>query len=296
MKEWFKEYRSLILVFGFLVVFDGVVWYQILAERSSGSLELYFLEVGQGDSQLVSLPSGGVQPVQVLIDGGPANSRILSELSEILPVNDTYIDLVIMSHPQLDHFGGLIDVLKKYKVGAFIGNGRKGETESYKALIEVLREKQVPYIVLGEGDKIKYRDSIFSVLGPTEQNLLSKEINNTSLVLMLESGDLRALYTGDIGFDVERQLVQKYDPQAQILKVPHHGSKFSTSREFLAEVKSQVAVIGVGKNSYGHPTGEAIGRITDTGSMVLRTDEDGTIKIVKNPENISVFRAKTVGR
>jgi len=245
------KYKSVLLVLAGLLVLDGVIWYLILFPKGAdGNLELYFLDVGQGDSQLVNLPAG----VQVLIDGGPPNSRVLSELSEILPASDSYIDLVVMTHPQLDHFGGLIDVLKKYKVGAFIGTGRKGEIDAYRELIHVLKNREIPYIVLEEGDRIKNGDNLFSVLSPNNQNLLSKELNDTSLVLMLERGGLKALYTGDIGFSVENYLTGKYDLRAQILKVPHHGSKFSSGAEFVGEVKPQVAVIGVGKNSYGHPT------------------------------------------
>ncbi len=290
--KFLKKYKTVLLVIASFALLDAVIWYFILFPKEKGNLELYFLDVGQGDSQLVNLPSAGAPGVQVLIDGGPANSKILSELAEILPATDTYIDLIVISHPQLDHFGGLIDVLEKYGVGAFIGNGRKGETESYQVLIETLKEKQVPYIVLGEGDKIKYRDSIFLVLAPNEQNLLSKEINDTSLILMLEQEGLRTLYTGDIGFSVEKQLVQKYDLQSQILKVPHHGSKFSSSREFLEKVKPQLAVIGVGKNSYGHPTKEALQRLGEGGGRIFRTDNNGTVKVAVNNDSLSVYAEK----
>lgn len=286
---FWRKYKAVILVLAGLLVLDGVIWYLILFPKSAnGNLELFFLDIGQGDSQLVNLPTG----VQMLIDGGPPNSRVLSELAEILPANDSYIDLVVMSHPQLDHFGGLIDVLKKYEVGAFIGTGRKGEIDAYRELVEVLKNRKVPYIVLDEGDRINSGDNLFSVLSPNNQNLLSTELNDTSLVLMLESGELKALYTGDIAFNVEDYIREKYDLRAQILKVPHHGSKFSSGAEFVEEVKPQIAVIGVGKNSYGHPTEQTLNRLSAVQARVFRTDQNGTIKVVLRDQNLAIFAEK----
>jgi len=286
---FWKRHKSVLLILAGLLVLDSVIWYLILfPKRASDNLELYFLDVGQGDSQLVRLPTG----VDVLIDGGPPNSRVLSELSEILPASDSYIDLIIMSHPQLDHFGGLIDVLKKYEVGAFIGTGRKGEIDAYRELVEELKNREVPYIVLREGDRIRNGDNLFSVLSPNNQNLLSKELNDTSLVLTLESGELRALYTGDIGISLENYLAREYDLRAQILKVPHHGSKFSSGVEFVGEVKPQVAVVGVGKNSYGHPTEQALNRLAAVQALVFRTDQNGTVKVVLSSKNLHISAQK----
>ena len=288
-RQFLKKYKSVILAFSALVLLDGAVWYLILFSNDPAeNLELYFLDVGQGDSQLVNLPTG----VQILIDGGPPNSRVLSELAEVLPASDNYIDLVVMTHPQLDHFGGLIETLKKYEVGAFIGSGRKGEIDAYRELVEVLKNRKVPYVALSQGDHIRNGDNLFSVLSPNNQNLLSKELNDTSLVLMLESGELKALYTGDIGFSVENYLAQKYDLRAQVLKVPHHGSKFSSSREFLAAIKPQAAVIGVGKNTYGHPTEQALSRLTEAGAEIFRTDQNGTIRVGLTKDKLGIFSQK----
>ena len=244
--------------------------------------------MGKGDSQLVNLTGG----VQILIDGGQPNSEVLSELAKVLPANDSYIDLIVMTHPQLDHFGGLIDVLKKYEVGVFLSTGRKGEIDAYSELIKVLKARDVPYIIGEAGDVIRHEDASFSVLSPKPQNLLSKELNDTSLVMLLESRGLKALYTGDIGFSVEKQLVKERDLQAQILKVPHHGSRFSSSEEFLNEVKPQIAVIGVGKNSYGHPTSVALDRLQNSGSQVFTTEKNGTIKLVLQGEKVLILAEK----
>lgn len=287
-QKFSRKYRSIFIVFGILALLDVVIWQPILFFRESGNLELYFLDVGQGDSELIILPTG----VKILSDGGPPNTKVLSQLSKILPPTDNYIDLLIMSHPQLDHFGGFIDVLKNYKIGAFIGNGREGTAAAYNELADVIKSKQVPYIKLMDGDAIKNGDSKFSVLSPNEENLESKELNDTSIVMQLEHNGLKVLYTGDIGFNIEDYLTKKDDLHSQVFKVPHHGSKFSSGSAFLNAVQPQVSVIEVGKNSYGHPTGEVLGRLADTDTQVFRTDKDGTVKIVVEDSKLRIYRSR----
>ena len=204
----------LILIGIFLIIFDFFVWSQIVLGGPNKNLEVYFLDVGQGDSQLVNLPSG----VQVLIDGGP-NKKVLNELSSVLAPTDRYIDLVILSHPQYDHFAGLIEVLKRYKVGAFIYNGREGEAKSFADLKKALKENKIPEIILAGNDKIKYQDSRFDILSPTSDFLKSSELNDTTLVMKLGGLNSAAdiLFTGDIGKNVEDYLAKNFDITADIL-------------------------------------------------------------------------------
>lgn len=275
------------LTFLVLIAASFLIWKSIFFGRDFKNLELYFLDVGQGDSQLVVLPGN----VKLLIDGGP-DSKVLSSLSNILVPTDRYIDLVILTHPQLDHFGGLIDVVKNYQIGAFVSNGRKSPTGAYKNLRESLMQNNIPYVTLSEGDRIKYKDYIFEILAPSQSNLLSRELNDTALVMLLKSPDLTALYTGDAGFNVENELMKKHDLNADILKVGHHGSKYASGNEFLNKVSPKISAIGVGKNSYGHPTKEVLSRLANVGSLVFRTDQDGTIKVGAESENIKVWRAR----
>ncbi len=106
---------------------------------------------------------------------------------------------------------------------------------------------------------------------------------------MLNQGGLRALYTADIGFNKEKELLRKYDLSAQVLKVAHHGSKYATSREFLKEVNPKVSVIGVGKNNYGHPTNELLSRLRAAASKIFRTDKNGTVKILFDGEKLRIY-------
>ncbi|OGY60597.1 MAG: hypothetical protein A3G58_00150 [Candidatus Colwellbacteria bacterium RIFCSPLOWO2_12_FULL_46_17] len=268
--------KSLSLIFLVLIGFNLFVWYYVLTGEQD-DLDIYFLDVGQGDSELVILPGD----VRVLIDGGPDKS-VLFELSQILPKTDRYIDLVVMTHAQLDHFGGLYDVVDRYKVGAFISTGREGESEAWKEFEELLQEKKIPVILLGAGDGIRYKDSNFIVLSPDQALLNNQEINESSLVVELFSEGAKSLFTGDVGFETENFLADTYDIDTDILKVPHHGSRFSSGLNFLREATPGVSIIEVGKNSFGHPTEAALSRLRSAGSSIYRTDEDGTVHLEIN--------------
>lgn len=284
-----KTPNFFILILVFLLGFNVFVWRAIIFAKSSDNLEIYFLSVGQGDSELVVLPGG----VQVLIDGGKGN-RATQELASILPFFDRYLDLVILSHPETDHFLGLIDVLKNYRVGTFISNGREGTASSWPDLAGVLKSGEIPSIHLAAGDKICYRENCLNILSPDKDFLNSRETNNSGLVMELAVADTRVLFTGDVGKKVEDFLIKNYDLKIDILKVGHHGSKFSTSQNFLAASRPKFAFIEVGKNSYGHPTEEVLSRLAAIGATIYRTDQDGTMKIVipKNSSEMQVFSKK----
>lgn len=247
---------------------------------------LYFLNVGQGDSSLIELPGG----VRVLIDGGPSGSVLLESLARLIPGQDARIDLVLMTHPQLDHFGGLVDVIKKYRVGAFGGTLRRASIAAYDALHEALEDARVPYVQLLAGDVIRVGEVTLSVLSPSSAQVMDKELNDTSLVVMLQSEAVSALYTGDIGAKLEESLARAHNLDADVLKVSHHGSRFSSSQVFLSEVAPAVAVIGVGKNSYGHPTKQTLERLKAIGAQIFRTDTEGSIKVAPRANQLDVLR------
>src|SRR3989344_144084 len=273
------------ILLGILVAADIFIWGQILFKNNNGDLKLYFLDVGQGDSQLI-LADG----IKIMIDGGPVNGRALENLAKLLLSSDRYIDLLVFTHPQLDHYGGFIDVFKNYNVGAFIASGRKGESDAYLSLVEIIKDKKIPYIALIEGRVIRYKDLSLEVLSPSLKNLSSSELNDTSLVILLKDGDLKVLYTGDIGANVEKELADQYDLSAQVLKVGHHGSRFSSSKEFLQELKPKIAIIEVGeKNTYGHPTSAVLGRLADVGAQVFRTDVNGLMGLILEAGKLKAY-------
>lgn len=280
--------RQLTLVIIALVIMNGVLvlrWWGTSVARA----QYYFLDVGQGDSELMVLPDKNGNAIKILIDGGPDRS-VIRELGKILG-DDHRIDLLIMSHPQLDHFGGFIDIGREYTIGAFASSDRAGETASYRELEQVLTEKDIRRIVLREGDRIRYGEERIDVLGPSEKDIKSKELNDTAVLLLAQSENINILYTGDIGEKIEKKLLAKYSLEATILKVGHHGSRFSSTATFLEAVNPKVAIIEVGKkNRYGHPTEQALKRLEVSGASVYRTDRDGTIQIEEENGKLKIIK------
>lgn len=286
-----NNFKKTVFWLGLFFVLDIIVFWQITGSAAAeDKLSLYFLPVGQGDSELAILPSG----VKILIDGGPADSLVLGNLDKILSPRDRYIDLVALSHAQLDHFGGLIEILKRYRVGAFLWNGIPGETKAAENLMQVIKERNVPLVVLAAGDRVKNGESEVNVLWPYPAREGAKiNLNESALVLALESKNERALFTGDIGEKTERRIITDMTDKTDridILKVGHHGSKFSSSANFLEATQPKVAVIEVGKNSYGHPTQDVLNRLAEIGARIFRTDKDGLIKLESVGNGLKIFK------
>ncbi len=285
-----KSNNLTVLIIFSLVALDLFVWAQILFYRNSGEPAAYFLDVGQGDSELVVLENG----VKIMTDAGPT-SRVMNSLQSALGPNDKYIDLVIISHPQLDHFNGFNEVLKSYEVGAFIINGRQIDLPEWKSLMDKIQEKKIPLLVLAAGDKIIAAKDSVSFLSPDKNFIQSGELNDTAFVDVVDTQKFRLMLNGDIGQNVEDYLMKKYPAEvltADVLKVAHHGSKYSSGTRFLKTVSPKLAAIEVGaKNTYGHPTKETLARLLDANVLrIFRTDTDGTVKVASNGGRLQVFQ------
>lgn len=278
--------NKIILLIVFLAAFDIFVWRLIVFGQDVTRPEIYFLDVGQGDSELIVLPGG----VKILIDGGPSRERLISRLEEILPQGSRYFDLVVLSHSQADHSTGLIKIFKRYQIGIFISNGISGSAKSYRELDEIIGEKSISKINLAAGDRIRYKEYLIEVLSPSTDFLKRADLNEGSLVLSFKADSATVLFTGDIGFKAENQLIRNYPLDIDILKVAHHGSKYASGADFLRAATPEISVISVGRNSYGHPTKETLWRLQSAGSQVYRTDRDGTLKLVIDGRRISVFK------
>ena len=267
---------TLIIVIAILG-FDITLWHQILAHHTQAGF--YALDVGQGDSTLLTFQNG----VKILTDAGP-DHKVVQSLEKIMSDRDRYIDLAVISHPQLDHFNGFNDLVDRYSFGAFIINGRDSDDHrlgnEWDALKHKLKEKNIPVIILGAGDSIKNGANSIQILSPNEDFIQSGELNDTALVEFVTTPSWRALLTGDAGTNIEDFLVQRGLPQVDILKIGHHGSKYSSGLEFLRTLRPAVATISDGaRNRYGHPAPEALERLEAAGVQVFRTDEHGTISI-----------------
>ncbi len=241
-----------------------------------------FLDVGQGDGNLIQA-SG----VEILIDIGPGQ-RILSALENSLRRRDKYIDLIIISHPHLDHYGGLEYILDNYEIGAIAWNG-SSSVKRLNALFEIARKRDIPIINLFAGSRIRTTGLNMQIIYPpygAEESLLAE--NDGSLVALANINGLSGVFTGDIGVKTE-SLISAIDfPAIDVLKIPHHGSRTSSSRALLSAINPLVATLSVGRNNYGLPDEDVLARYAEFDIPVFRTDKHGNIRITENNNKLRI--------
>lgn len=247
----------------------------VSASTSSGALEVHFFDVGQGDAIFIETPN----KIQVLIDGGPVASPILEKLSSKMPFYDRSIDLVIATHMDADHIGGLVQVLERFEIGGILVSSVNSDTDLSNLFFKIIKEKNIPVVVVKAGDNFKLdKDIDLFVLSPWEGLLDVSKDNDSSLVTKLTYRDDSFLFMGDAEKRVEYGLAQsKFDISSDVLKIGHHGSNTSSVKYFLSKVNPKLAIIQVGKNNYGHPHQAVLKRLSEI--QVLRNDLNGDITI-----------------
>jgi len=270
------------IILSFLIIANLITWSIIFPFTQDKNLEICFLNVGQGDSIFIEANNK-----QILIDGGPDDS-VIARLEEHMPFWDRTIDLIVLTHPDKDHLYGLVEVLKKYKVKNILHTGVKSDALLNQEWMELIQEENI--WIAEDNLNIKISDSQFlDVIYPFEslENKEVKNINETSIVIMLNSFDQKILLTGDITKKIEGVL-ENID--ADVLKVAHHGSKTSTSEEFLEAVTPDLAVISVAEyNPYNHPAPEVLARLEESGILVLQTINQDVCLIQKKNEPFSLL-------
>ncbi|MEY4731882.1 MAG: hypothetical protein RL681_828 [Candidatus Parcubacteria bacterium] len=259
------------------VLADVLLWQRVFAGGTEPAL--FALDIGQGDSILSVFPDG----MTILTDAGP-DSSVVRQLERVLPAGDRRIDIAVITHPQSDHFGGFADVLRRFSVGALLVSGRVADDaaagSAWSELVDLAHERNVSLVRVGAGDRIRQGGYGADILGPDAAWLQSGELNDTGIVELLHFKEWRALLTADIGGSAENDLISRADVRADVLKVGHHGSRFSTSDAFLNAVAPRVALISVGaRNRYGHPAEETLKRLAAAGAQVFRTDQDGAVRV-----------------
>ena len=263
-----------------LVLSNIFVWDALYERWPSDKLSVYFLNIGQGDAIFIDSP----QHTRVLVDGGK-NRKVLTELGKILPFADKRIDVVIATHPDADHIGGLPEVVSRYKVGMFMEPGVKSLNSIDDELHRRLDEKNTAKLIARRGMTINLGGGAkLQILFPT-QDVSNWETNRASVVGRLTYGDRKFLLTGDSPIPIEKVLISLDEKMldVDVLKAGHHGSRTSTSLEFAEAVSPDYAVISAGKdNTYGHPHKEVLDILEKVGSKILSTAERGTIKFETN--------------
>ena len=274
MRDNIKKYWLLFFT-GVLVILTIYIFY-LDWQNSNKKLTFAVLDVGQGDAIFIESPTG----VQILVDGGPPK-KVMSKLTRVLPLFDRSIDAMIITNPDADHIAGFLDVLKMYKVGQVFEAGTYNDSKIYQNLKEETKNKNIPNSLAKKGMRFDIGDgAVIDILFP-DRDVSDWTTNDGSVVAKLTYGNTSIMLTGDATAETEKIILQEYSTEfldSDILKVGHHGSKTSSSREFIQIVSPEYAIISDGKNNkYGHPHQTTIDILESFGAKILRTDQLGTI-------------------
>lgn len=287
----FNKNKILTGAFSLLLALLAVIFYQDSfastdavsdagEETNSDKAVVRFLDVGQGDAILISLPDS----TDILIDGGP-DKKILEKLGENMPFFDKKIEMMILTHPHADHVGGLVEVLRRYQVDQIYYTGALHTAPDYIAWLQEIKKQDIPMAIVDSELTLNFEDPLASLtfLYPRKsmQNKKFSNLNDSSMVVRFQYGSKRFLFMSDLETKGEQELMNaKADLKADVLKVGHHGSKSSSLETFLKKVAPKYAVIFAGvKNDFGHPHLITIRRLEKLKYEILRTDLLGTITL-----------------
>lgn len=256
------------------------------------NLKIHFIDVGQGDSILIE-DAGGKN---ILIDGGDRADQIAAGIINYLKNQKVEkLDYIISTHPHADHIGGLVDIIDSFEVGSVLDSGKIHTSKTYENYLIKIDQENIDFKTPRQGDKIKIGESELIFLHP-DHKLENYDLNNSSLVFVLKFGEQNFLFTGDIEEKVERELLAE-NPKLKVnlIKVPHHGSKTSSSVNWIKNLDPDLAVIQVGTaNQYGHPASDVVELYQKLDARVFRNDLNGNIVVTTDGRNYTVRVDKTV--
>ncbi len=274
-----------------LVALAGTSLFALVLPSMSGTIDdsllrVTFLDVGQGDAILIQTPDG----VDVLIDGGP-DADVLHELRSVLGVFDSTIDMVVGTHPDKDHIGGLVSVLEAYTVGHILTTENRGETMIAAEYHDALTNEGAIVTNARAGQTYALGASTTMTVYAPARDPSMLESNTASIVVKITYGDVSFMLTGDAPQSIEDNLVVTYGTalQSDVLKLGHHGSKTSSSELFLRTVEPTYTVVSAGAdNTYGHPHPEVIERVTASGALIKSTATGGRLTFTSDGQTVMV--------
>lgn len=286
------------------IITGSLLVVSLVASFPDGKLHITFCDVGQGDAAYIRFPDGR----DMIVDGGP-DEKILSCISRHMPFWDRHINMVLLSHPQKDHLQGLIEIFARYRVDYFLKSDIGSSTEGYVDLMRAVETKKIPIKLVTRGQRVTIGHASLSIIWPSRAQIaLMKpyagggavlgaadgQLNDGSVVFALRYGSFDALFPGDADAHVEGQFDTSplADGTLELLKVPHHGSKTGMTQDYVAWAHPSIAVVSVGKNSYGHPSPEAMAMLQKIGTEIHRTDKEGDIEIVSDGRDWTIQTTK----
>ncbi len=271
MKKWL-----VMLSISFALAWGSLSYVDQYANSQGFDFQVSFIDVGQGDSALIQAADG----TNLLIDGGVPTEgpTVLAYLRD----HGVYtLNAIIASHADSDHIGGLISILEAtdISVDEVIYNGYPGTTDTWDDFVSAVAKEGLSLTKAQFPEELNWGNTTVYILNPPA-GLTNPDTNEASLVMLFTHGQVETLFTGDIDSSVESQVIARGTPvAADILKVAHHGSDYSSSVEFLNAVQPMDSIISVGTNPYGHPGDETIARLLASGTEIWRTDQSGTILV-----------------
>ena len=251
-----------------------------ISDSVKSELTVEFIDVGQGDSILIMTPNKKT----ILIDAGESGNY--EKIKDTLyKYNINKIDAVIATHPHADHIGGMEQIIRNFEIGKIYMPDKIHTSKTFENLLLAIEEKGLEIDIAEAGVKMDLDEALnLTFVSPNGD---FADLNNTSAVLRLIYKDTSFLFTGDMEAKAEKLIDANID--VDVLKVGHHGSDTSSSKEFLDKASPQIAVISVGKdNKYNHPSSEVIKRLNNIGAKILRTDESGNITITSDGVNLDI--------
>jgi competence protein ComEC len=262
----------------------------VFAPRADGGsgLTLHFLDVGQGDAIAIRTPGGH----WLLVDAGPRTPGSDAGRSVVVPFLRRHgvgrLELIAVSHAHADHLGGVPAVLDRIATAEVLDPAALTDDPLYTSFLSQLEEQATAWVPARRGDRFDLDGVRFGVLHPdTLWAGWGTDLNEDSIVLLVEYGRFQALLGGDAGLPVEAALHGRVG-SVEVLKVGHHGSRGATGEAWLQELRPIAAVVSVGENRYGHPSPEALGRLAAAGVEIWRTDREGTISISTDGDSFTV--------
>lgn len=279
MKSIFKN----ILIIVLLIILGLLTYNTYSDEEIDTNLEIDYIDVGQGNAVLVR-----EKDKVLLIDGGSRSSS-RKYYSYIEDKNIDTIDYLLVSHYDEDHIAGLISILYNKKVDKVICPAYKKDSKIYKSFMKALKQSKAKVIHPNLGDEFVLDEAIFKVLWP--KSFKDGLDNENSIVVRLKHGNNSFLFPQDIDKKVEDELIYSgFILRSDVLMLAHHGSKYSTSKEFIEEVNPKLAILSVGKNNrYGHPSKRVLNLVNNENIKLLRTDVNGTISLVSDGSKIKIY-------
>jgi competence protein ComEC len=255
-----------------------------------------FLDIGQGDGAYVQTPDGR----NILVDSGgtPSWSKFSYEpgREKVVPFlksrGVSRLDMAVISHPHGDHIAGFLEVFRIFPVAALADPGLEHDEPEYPRLLKLAESRRSEYLVVGEGDALDWGPSVrVEVLNPP-RDFAYQGLNDNSIVLRVTYKSARFLFTGDVEQEAENRLARRHKDElsADVLKVPHHGSRTSTIPRFLEAVSPRIVVVSCGRrNLFGHPHPSTVSRLSASGAELYRTDEDGDVEVRTDGTRMAVF-------